>query len=80
MNCASPGTGAGHRILSETYVNQFTQSRKRQPHMGIGREFFMTHHLHINMQTIYVATVVTFGLILSLMVVSSLRAGFLLTH
>ena len=25
MNCASPGTGAGHRILSETYVNQFTQ-------------------------------------------------------
>ena len=48
--------------------------------MGIGREFFMTHHLHINMQTIYVATVVTFGPILSLMVVSSLRAGFLLTH
>jgi hypothetical protein len=35
---------------------------------------------HPNMHTFYVATLVTFGLVLGLMVVSSLRAGFLLAH
>lgn len=37
---------------------------------------FMTHYL--NMHTVCVATVVTFGVVLGLLMVSSLRAGFLL--
>jgi hypothetical protein len=37
---------------------------------------FMTHYL--NMHTVRVATVVTFGVVLGLLMVSSLRAGFLL--
>jgi hypothetical protein len=38
----------------------------------------MTHYL--NMHTVLVATMVTLGLVLGLTIVSSLRAGFLLTH
>jgi hypothetical protein len=37
----------------------------------------MTEFLHVNMHTFYVAMIVTFGLVLGLMVVSSLHAGFL---
>ena len=40
----------------------------------------MTEFLHVNMRTFYVAMIVTFGLVLGLMVVGSLYAGFLLTH
>jgi hypothetical protein len=40
----------------------------------------MTEFPHVNMHTFYVAMIVTFGLVLGLMVVSSLHAGFLLTH
>jgi len=40
----------------------------------------MTEFLHVNMHTFYVAMIVVFGLVLGLMVVSSLHAGFLLTH
>ena len=53
-----------------------TVRQSTNPHK-IRREFFMTH---LNMHTFYVATLVTLGLLLGLMVVSSLRAGFLLTH
>ena len=35
---------------------------------------------YLNMQTLYTATLVTLGLVLGLIVISSLRAGFLLTH
>ena len=35
---------------------------------------------HLNMHTFYMAMIVSLGLVLGLMVVSSLRAVFLLTH
>jgi hypothetical protein len=40
----------------------------------------MTQYLHLNQHTLYMATVIALGLVLGLMVVSSLRAGFLLAH